>query len=485
MLAGLITRHSSPITGVVQRLLLVAFLIALLFLPGAQAWAGAMEEGDVLLSQHRLQSAVERYAAAALRPGGAGPARIRRGTAYLRRGQWQEAAESFQQAEAGGAASREVLLGLAQARERLGDHEAALVTLRRELELRPGDGEAWISLVEWAAADGKSPEEMETMVANVPTPAGEMAVGQKASYLEGACLLEPDSREGEASLRRAVSGPSHRISALAVDLLQAAQAEVDPREKAISLARVLMGQGLMGPALAYLGRVPEDYPGYSEALALKGHALAVIGRVDQAEVALRRSVELAPEQRIGQFLLGSFLLQRGDADGAADLLVKAARKDPPNPAIFLELADALVGVGDYGSAMQAVKAAVEAEPEGADVRLAAARFYVDRQFRVEEAVPNALEAVRLSGRSAEALSTLGWALHLSGRSTEALPLLVEAVGKDPESPLLRYRLASVEEALGQKEQAREQYLTVRELDGSGYYWGRAEAALSGLQSLYP
>lgn len=486
-------------------LCLLAVLIALpLLLPGAEGSAGAAIRGADLASEHRLRSAVLEYQRMAGCPGAAVAGGLRLGRIYLQLGSWQEAVETFRSVDAR-EASQEVNLGLAMALDRLGETRSSLEILRRELELRPSRAESWSRLVEMAAGSGLTPDEIDGLLAGLPRPEAGGAAGQRASYLLAACLLGPESADGGQALQRALSGPDADIRDKAFELLLAANQQAvttagsvgispvrpylstDPQPasptahlRSIALARVLLTQGLTGPALAYLKKVPAEGAQGAGALALEGYGLMKLARLEDARAVIRRSLELEPDQTLGQYLMGSLLLSRGDAVEAVRPLERAARRDSGNPAILLELGRALAEAGDFSNAGQAVAMAVEAAPDDWGVRLAAARFHVDRQYRVGAALPEAREAVRLSGRNPEALATLGWANHLVGNSEDALKLLSEAVARDPKSALLRYRLASVHEALGQPEQAREQYLMVWELDGSGHHWKRAQAALEGL-----
>ncbi len=459
------------LTSLLPRCLLGALLVGLLALPGSEGWAGFVAEGDQLASEHRLLSALDRYGDAASFPFGGKVAHVRLGGVYLRRDQPGEAVQAFREAEGLGSAGRETLLGLAEALERAGNARSGLETLRKEMDRHPADGEAWGLLVERAARSGARPEEIRRLLGDIPKP-----VGQRVDYLSAACLLEPGSPEALSALRRAASGPDRKLADVALELLGAdEQSGNASASKAVGL---LLGQGLIGPALDRLDRsaIATEADGW----ALRAYALMLLKDSEGAERAARRSLELTPQGSLAGFVLGSILRGRGDAEGAVRGLRDVALRDPANPAVYLELANAIVDLGDYGDAEQFLSQATELVPEDGQLRLAVARFYVDRQYRVELALPQAEAAVRLSDRSAAALGTLGWALQLVGRAEDALDPLREAVSKDPESPPLRYRLGAVYERLGDKERAREQYLMVGELDGSGEEWKRARAALEGL-----
>ncbi len=460
--------------------LLVALLAGVALLPGSEGWSGVVAEGDRLASEHRLLSALDHYTLAAPFPEAFPTLQLRLGRIYLRRGQPREAAKAFRSAVAAGAGGREALLGLAEASGQVGDGQTSLGALRRALELRPSDAEAWNRLVEWAAREGRSPAEIRDLLKGLPFPGGGGALGQRADYLLAACWLEPGDEEASSALSEAAAGPNPTIKGMALELLEAGD-EVGDAARATGEARALLAQGLAGPALVRLeGLLTTDPPLEAEAWALRGYALKLVGRTGQAEEAARRSLEIEPDHPLGGFVLGTLLVARGDAEGAVALLRRVVDREPDNPALYLELAGALIDLGDYGDAQKALDLAVQAAPESPELRLAVARFYVDRQYRFETGLAEAREAVRLTGGSAEARGTLAWALHLLGRSDEALVPAREAVAVGPESPLWRYRLGSIYEALGQRDRAREQYQMVEELDGAGDLRQRAQAALADL-----
>jgi tetratricopeptide (TPR) repeat protein len=191
----------------------------------------------------------------------------------------------------------------------------------------------------------------------------------------------------------------------------------------------------------------------------------------------------APDEELAQFVQGLLLRKRGDTEGAALLFRSVIGKGPANPGVDLEMADALADLGDYDGAEMLLRRAVGAAPVDPVLRLAVARFYVDRQYRAEEGLAQATEAVRLAPASALALETLGWAQQLTGQSQKAVATLLRAAVLGPESPRLRYRLGSVYEGLGERERAREEYDMVRELDGAGNQWNRAQSALDGLDTV--
>jgi tetratricopeptide (TPR) repeat protein len=464
----------------VRSILLLILILGAVLLPGSAAWAGAVARGDLLLSQHRPASSLEAYRHAETLPGAAPVSLLREGRALLAREQWRDALGVFRRVVDRGLGGSEAAMGLAESYHQLGEVDTALTTLKMELERRPGNGAAWALLVERAAAAGMRPGDVDALLEGVGPPVVGAVDAQRTAYLWGACLVDPLSEEGRAALGMALTGPDPRVSALALELLSAAEIG-DPAERGPAVARALMAQGMVGPALAVAERIDGGPDTRADALAIRGYGLMRIGRTREAEHLLREAMQLAPELRLAEFGLGMLLRTRGDEEEALDLLLRAASRHPPNPAIYAELANSLAALGDFGSAERAMRLAVEAAPEDAGVRLALVSFHVDSQYRPSTILEDAREAVRLSGRSAEALSALGWALQLSGQPREALEALLEARDRAPRVSQTRYRLGSVWESLGEIGEAEREYALAIELDGIGEVARRARAALSELE----
>jgi len=464
---------------VLQLAVLSALLAGLSLLPGSEGWSGAASRAERLASDHRLASALGSLAIVASHPGGERWAAPRMGALYLRRGQPAEAA-AFERAEAVGVGGPDLLLEDAEAARAMGDFEGSLERLRRLLRSGPLRTEVWARAVEAAARLGLAPREIRDLAGGRRAAIGPPGEDQETAYLTTVCWLDPGAAESRALLARAAEGSDGRVRRAASEML-AASAEPEADARMLAEARLLLAQGLVGPALARLDRVGSgSTASLAEALALRGHALTLLGRVGEAEEAARRSAQANPDHPLGSFVLGELLMARGDSAGAVAAFNRARRADPGNPAYLLMLADALAAEGDYADAVRAVELAVKAEPESGDVRLAAARFYVDHQYRIDLGLSDAQEAARLAPGSAEALGLLAWALHLSGRSAEALPAARTAVDLDPESPLLRYRLGSIHEALGHRAEALEQFEMVKELASDRQLLVRTEAALAEL-----
>lgn len=473
--------HSSStrVGRVATLLVFVAMAVSFAVVPGSEGSSGALSAANRLAQEHRLLSAAAEFEAAALRPRGDPTAHARLGDILLRRGQEREAADSLKLALAGGALDRRTFENLASAQERSGDQNGAFLTLRQTLVLWPDDTGAWVHLVRSAAEKGTRQAEIQRLVLGLPAPRSDGARGQQAAYLLAACLLDPTSDAARAALSVAMSGPDAGTRDAARNLAGAAR-ESDAGKRAVALANALLAEGLIGPAAGYLDSVQNAGGVEAERQALLGYIYLKTGSQEEATRAIARSQELDPGLQTGQLVMGRYLRASGKPEEAVTYLQKAARQKPPNPAAYVELANALVEAGDYGDAEQSLKLAVQASPDDGELHLTVADFYVSREIWSDRAVEEAKEATRLLGRTPATLGTLGWALYLNGQTNDALQTTLEAVTTNPESALLRYRLGSIYEHLGYRQQASRQYELVREMDGTGDVWKRAEAALNGL-----
>jgi protein O-mannosyl-transferase len=112
----------------------------------------------------------------------------------------------------------------------------------------------------------------------------------------------------------------------------------------------------------HANRAVEIYPGYAEALALRGRIRAQLGEVDKALLDVEAALELDPalegaRQTLGQLLYGS------DADRRLVNLQKRATENPDDPAARRELGLALLEYGHYAAAQKQLERAVALTPD--------------------------------------------------------------------------------------------------------------------------
>jgi tetratricopeptide (TPR) repeat protein len=110
---------------------------------------------------------------------------------------------------------------------------------------------------------------------------------------------------------------------------------------------------------------PGDLSG-DEAASRLALALAAHGRLDEAAIAARRAVRLAPGVAARHLTLAAILDELGDSNAALRSYTAAARLEPAIDTAHLGAASALLAAGDPGAARQILE---EIYPRSADKRL--------------------------------------------------------------------------------------------------------------------
>lgn len=123
-----------------------------------------------------------------------------------------------------------------------------------------------------------------------------------------------------------------------------------------------------------------------------GKTALEVGRLAEAETALRRSLDLHPHSPQALRLLGRTLLARQAPEQAAETFSRAVRIEPLEVDNYMLLADALAAAGDCGGAIQARRQALAFRPE--DARLMMSLGIAYRQAGQLEEAAAVLERAR-------------------------------------------------------------------------------------------
>ena len=198
-----------------------------------------------------------------------------------------------------------------------------------------------------------------------------------------------------------------------------------------SLGLALLQSGDAAGAVAHLEKAVamRAMPQWQYNLAL---AQARLGRPDAAQGALRAAIAGRPDFAPAHGLLGTLLMQQGDA-ASAETAFRSALAAGANAAdVHNNLGAALMALGRFGDAESSLRASLAIDP-----RLAHAwnnlGNVVRRAGRREEAQSSFREAVRIDPAFAPAWVNLGNALRESGRYDEAIEALERALSLDPDS----------------------------------------------------
>ncbi|HWZ62178.1 MAG TPA: TIR domain-containing protein [Steroidobacteraceae bacterium] len=237
------------------------------------------------------------------------------------------------------------------------DVRRAIESLTQAIELDPQYALAWGGLsVGWESLGGQFLEGASQQEAFSKARAAAdraLALGPDLAYAHGAKanvlkLLDFDWRGAEAEYAQAL-----------------ALAPNDTRAKA-GLADLRATLGDVDSAIKLMREVIPYEPLQSNLQGLLSGYLWAANRLDEAEQACRKAIELAPTAPGNYWQLAAIEIQRGHAEAA----VAAARQEPPGPIQDAALAMAMQIGSDRKAADAALKTLIDKDAEGAPFQIA-------------------------------------------------------------------------------------------------------------------
>lgn len=186
--------------------------------------------------------------------------------------------------------------------------------------------------------------------------------------------------------------------------------------------------------------------------AALGQAYLATGRYDLAEQSFRGG--LGRDGNDWGMLAGLYqaLLQSGKTAPAIDLMERWKKIHPKDSAVEPMLATGYLRAGQPAKAIPLYEKLNAAHPGDAKfLNDLAWSYHLVKDPRAQTC---AEQAYKLAPQSAPVIDTLAWILVQDGQAVRALPLLRQAQARDAENPAIGYHLAAALEALGRKEEAR-------------------------------
>ena len=168
----------------------------------------------------------------------------------------------------------------------------------------------------------------------------------------------------------------------------------------------------------------------ADVLSDLGVVLRSAGRLDEAEAAYRRALQLAPShvQALGN--LGNVLLDLHRADEARLVLSEALRHAPEQPWLLHSIALSQMACADQNSAEAALRQALAIDPGNAEAHDALGAL-LSQSGRPIEAEAHYRAALSRTGHRHRALSNLSVVLQTQGRHAEAEQCCREALAEQP------------------------------------------------------
>ncbi len=188
------------------------------------------------------------------------------------------------------------------------------------------------------------------------------------------------------------------------------------------------------------------------------------GKKDEARAALMRAAKPMDSHPGVHAMLGSFLLDEGDYDGAVQESEKAVKLSGNDPLMVYELALAYFTSGRNDEAERTLRHLIDqgGRVPGAYSKLAL--IYLG-SGRTEEAIDVLKSGLQKSPDEATLSDAYGFALAVSGRPTEGIPWVLSAHEREPGNPQYLYDLAMMYALAGRKDEALE---SLQEAAHNGY-----------------
>jgi tetratricopeptide (TPR) repeat protein len=225
--------------------------------------------------------------------------------------------------------------------------------------------------------------------------------------------------------------------------------------------------GRIGAAMARYQEVLQQEPQQADALSLLGTALLQTGQAAAAVASITRAIELsgantaaATARHAHLFAnLGSALQACGRADEALASWRRGLTLAPDLPELHSNLGNALLARGEVAPAIESYRVALSLRPDYPECLFNLGNaFAVLKRFDL--AIESYRKAVELHPRYVDALNNLGNVLLEAGRATEAIETLRAAEAVDPGSLAVRVNLASALNSVGQVEAAVARYRSI-------------------------
>ncbi len=409
--------------------------------------------GELCFVEGRYEEAVGHYMASLERNADASPslaAELRRdvGDALYMLARFEEAVAQYEGALSVGGDDAYCRLWLGWARYHLGDREGAAAGFDRAHELAPEWHEPLYGQGYLRCGDGEFEGARRCLEEALLVYPEEDELGRAAATCElgNAFRGLGDLTRAAQLYQQALSlDPTHAVARFNLGLAYNELGDYDKASAAFEVAAQLD---------------PED----GEVQTERGRACLELGRHEEAVEAYRAALRINPSDADALSGLGLAYYWLGLYDQSAEQYRSAAQLSPSDPQPRYNLAVALEAAGRHADADEAMEQAWELAQEDADLCVEMARALTSYGRDVEAAVRAARRACVLDPESAEAHNALGTALLSAGQAQAALGPAREAVRLMPEVADYVYDLGMIEEAVGDRREARARFLRALELD---------------------
>lgn len=193
------------------------------------------------------------------------------------------------------------------------------------------------------------------------------------------------------------------------------------------------------------------------------------GRFDQAVPVFRRAAAIAPRDAEAQNGLGNALFETGRYAEAADVFGTILALGANHPAIHFSQGNALFRLGRIDEAVASFRRAIDLKSDFVDalINLGSA---LKAQGRLGDALTHLRRAAALAPKSAEAQFNLGNALQDAGQLADAIDCYGKAIAVNPDMAVAYVNRGTAQQELGRLEDAEASFRQALRRDGN---WSEA------------
>lgn len=376
---------------------------------------------------------------------------------------------------------------LAEAHLRTGEVELARDNLESVIEQTPKDVQARLRLIKFLMMSKDHKEALKHI--NKVLVLDENNIGALLSKAE-ALAATRDFEASEQALRRILEIDSENIDAF------------------LRLGRLAVIQKQPTDAIKILNTALDKAPSSSLVLTELVRAYVAAGKLDEAEVRLRKVMKNKDNEAPANLLLGELYLARKNPTKAKEYFEQATRLDPAMSRAFLNLAQLYLVQGEFDRSIAVFNAGLNHSPKDVSLFIGLAGAYerqkqhakaIDVYNRLLEAHPSNVVginnlasllvdhgdgaadltrakelALRLAANPQPAfMDTVGWVHYHAGEFEKAVRVLEDVVTKAPNIPVFNYHLGMAYFKMGNLVQAKSALQTA--LDAEDDFHGAEQA----------
>jgi tetratricopeptide (TPR) repeat protein len=227
---------------------------------------------------------------------------------------------------------------------------------------------------------------------------------------------------------------------------------------------------------SYVNSNPKWAPGYEVLAQLQ----SLVGRPSDAEISLRKALELDPKSISAQLTLSDIELNQGKLDSAMDLLSKVSETGSQMAIVQIRMGQIAEMKQDWKAAEDYYSKALKISPTDVVAKNNLAWVYAEHGGNIDTALKLAQEASKEKPDSADISDTLAWILIKKKNYGTAIQLLKDCVQKEPNNAEFNFHLGKAYIEDGRMPEGKQSLLTASKSGSDSSYARQAKELLATL-----